>query len=41
VKAGNYETIYNDMPAFGLGKASKLIPATGKHETARDRITAS
>lgn len=41
VKAGNYETIYNNMPEFGLGKASKLIPASGKHETARGRITAS
>jgi hypothetical protein len=39
VKAGNYETIYNNMPAFGLGAASKLIAASGHHETARGRLT--
>lgn len=38
VKAGNYETIYNNIQPFGLGKASRLIPATGKHETARGRM---
>ncbi|CAN5557969.1 DUF4188 domain-containing protein [soil metagenome] len=38
VRAGEYECIYNNMPRFGLGKAGKLIPATGKKETAGLRI---
>jgi hypothetical protein len=38
VSAGNYENIYVNMPAFGLGKAGKLLPASGKFENARERI---
>ncbi len=38
VKAGNYETIYNNMPPLGLGKASTLIPASGKYESAKGRL---
>ena len=38
VRAGEYEAIYTGMPAYGLGKASKLIPAVGRMESARGRI---
>ncbi len=38
VNAGNYECIYNNMPKYGLGKISELIPATGKKEHAADRM---
>jgi hypothetical protein len=38
VAAGQYETVYSGMPAYGLGKAGTLIPAGGHHETARDRM---
>jgi hypothetical protein len=39
VRAGEYETVYSGMPPFGLGKASNLVPATGRRETARGRLT--
>ena len=35
---GSFETIYVNMPAFGLGKAGALLPASGKRETATDRL---
>ena len=38
VRAGEFETVYGNMPAFGLANASNHIPATGKRETARRRI---
>ena len=38
VHAGEYECIYNNMPAYGLGKVGTLIPATGSRETAGKRI---
>lgn len=38
VKAGQYETLYSGMPALGLGKASTLVPATGKRGAARARL---
>jgi len=38
VNAGNYECIYVNMPAFGLGKATRLVPATGKRESAAGRM---
>lgn len=41
VKPGNYEAIYSGMPPFGLGKVSKLVPATGNRESARARMTAA
>jgi hypothetical protein len=40
IPAGHYEAIYNNMPAFGLGKVFPLIPATGRRESARARIVA-
>ena len=38
VKAGNYETLYSGMPAYGLGKASGQVPATGALSGARKRL---
>ena len=38
VSAGQYETLYNNMPPFGLGKAGKLVPVGGRSESARERI---
>jgi len=38
VQSGQFETIYNNMPEYGLGKASNLVRASGKRETARGRI---
>ncbi|HEX8169125.1 MAG TPA: DUF4188 domain-containing protein [Thermoanaerobaculia bacterium] len=38
VRAGEYETIYNNMPPYGLAKASRAVPATGAREGARGRI---
>lgn len=40
VPAGSYETVYNNMPDYGLGKATKLVPAAGYRETAAGRIGA-
>ena len=37
VPAGAYEAIYIGMPCQGLGAAGRLVPATGKRETARGR----
>ncbi len=39
VSAGQYETVYNNMPAYGLGAAARLVAATGKRETAQGRLT--
>ncbi|TFV95787.1 DUF4188 domain-containing protein [Algoriphagus kandeliae] len=39
VHAGDYECIYNNMPKYGLGKVGELIPATGKRESAAERIS--
>ena len=41
VHTGQYEAVYVDMPAFGLGKCGDLSPATGRLQNARDRIGAS
>jgi Domain of unknown function (DUF4188) len=38
VKAGAYETVYNNMPPYGLGLAGSLEPATGSLKTARTRL---
>lgn len=40
VAAGQYESVYINMPAFGLGKAGLLVPATGRASTAAGRIQA-
>jgi len=38
VRAGEYETLYSGMPAFGLGQVSELKPVTRQTESARQRI---
>lgn len=38
VPAGASETIYANMPQFGLGKATSLVPATGSRNEARSRM---
>src|SRR3954466_2003114 len=41
VKSGNYECIYNNMPAHGLGKVGELLPISGKLEFAAGRVANS
>ena len=38
VRAGDYETIYVNMPLFGLAKATKAVSASGRRESATDRM---
>lgn len=38
IPAGQYEAVYNNMPAFGMGKVWPLVPATGQRESARTRM---
>ena len=40
VAAGAYETVYNNMPPFGLGTAGQLTPATRRRSTAAGRVQA-
>jgi hypothetical protein len=37
---GSYENVYVNMPAFGLGKAGTLQPATGGKQSAAGRLGA-
>ena len=39
VEEGQYETIYTNVPIRGLGKAGRLVPASGARESARGRMT--
>jgi len=38
VERGSYESIYANMPAFGLARASTHVPVTGRLESAQSRI---
>ena len=38
VPAGSYETLYVNMPRFGLGTCSELAPAVGERGTSRQRL---
>ena len=38
VRADDHESVYVNMPPFGLGAATELVPATGERETALDRL---
>jgi hypothetical protein len=38
VERGNYESIYANMPVFGLAKATEHVRAVGGRETARRRL---
>lgn len=40
VEPGGFETVYGNMPAFGLGKAAGLVPAPGARNKARKRLDA-
>ncbi|MGH8968496.1 MAG: DUF4188 domain-containing protein [Actinomycetes bacterium] len=41
VEAGAYEAIYSGMPPRGLGRVGRLVPATGRRESARQRMEES
>ena len=41
VRAGEYEAMYGNMPAFGLAKATSVVPAGRKGQTAAARIGAT
>ena len=38
VSPGRYESVYVNMPQFGLAKAGKLVPASGHRSSARGRL---
>lgn len=38
VEPGRFETVYSNMPVFGLAEATRHVPATGRRETARQRL---
>ncbi len=38
IKPGQYEAVYSGMPPFGLGKIGNLVPASGRKESARQRM---
>lgn len=41
VAPGRYETVYNNMPAYGLGAAGRLVDAVGARQEARARMKAA
>jgi GH15 family glucan-1,4-alpha-glucosidase len=41
VSPGSYESVYVNMPAFGLGRAGTLQPATGDRSSAAGRRRSS
>ncbi|MFT7139239.1 MAG: hypothetical protein ACJAYE_000772 [Candidatus Azotimanducaceae bacterium] len=40
VAPGQFEVVYNNMPLFGLAKATSSVPATGKRTAAAGRMAA-
>ena len=38
VKDGAYESVYNNMPPYGLGVAGSLLPAQGRMKSAKGRL---
>ena len=38
VEGGQYETVYGNMPGFGLGRVTGLAPAEGARNKARQRM---
>ena len=38
IEAGRYESIYGNMPRFGLAMAGDHVPAVGAKETAKRRL---
>jgi hypothetical protein len=41
VRPGDVETLYHNMPPFGLARATGVVPATGRRETAAARMKGS
>jgi hypothetical protein len=41
VRAGEHESVYNNMPAYGLGLAGDLVEARGARQSARGRLARS
>ncbi len=37
-KPATFESVYHNMPTFGLAKATNCVPAVGKYKTANGRI---
>ncbi len=38
IRPGDYECVYNNMPLFGLAKATRAVPATGAKQSAPGRL---
>jgi hypothetical protein len=38
IRAGDQESVYNNMPPFGLGIAGRLVPAQGRKASAKGRL---
>ena len=38
VRAGEYESVYANMPPFGLAKAGVIAPAVGRYQSAKARL---
>jgi Domain of unknown function (DUF4188) len=38
IRPGDYECIYNNMPPFGLAKATRLVPVGSHRESAVERL---
>jgi hypothetical protein len=38
VGAGQYEAVYNNMPKSGLARIGEFVPASGRHQTAPQRL---
>src|ERR1700685_2960795 len=41
IEPGHYESVYNNMPRFGLGAAGALVDAVGARQSAHARIKAA
>jgi hypothetical protein len=41
VAAGAHESVYANMPPFGLGRFAGMVPATGSRNAARERMRVS
>lgn len=39
IGAGQYESVYVGMPKFGLGRAGRLVEATGYRQSAKGRLS--
>lgn len=39
VRAGQWETIYKNMPSFGLAKATRVTPIRKEHRSSRERLS--